>query len=296
MTLWNLYEKSEVFRLAEGGEMRIEAASLFVGGILLKEILFPNMGFLGCSESYSLEEMWYLICLHHDKGMEEQHIWKQICTERRKDRRAREWERHNLCMNTKWKPLRLCFSPLFQYMREGVRFTNDICIKKSGFTEAQFIDYFHFRNICSEKGGTDHGIVGGLLLYENIVFRHLEEKGEPDIEVLNLYSYVANTMMAHNIWENYQKDKIVIPEKDPLLFLMLLAEMIEPLQYRRNNMGYRMLLNAVSVEIFEGKLILYPDPYLFQTSIMEERCEKFSDYVIIKGRHKNETSKICISM
>lgn len=296
MTLRNLYEKSEVFRLAEGGEMRIEAASLFVSGMLLKEILFPDMEFRGYPDYYSLDEMWYLICLHHDKRIEQQRIWKQLCRERRKDGRMLKSERYNMLIDTKWKPLRLCFSPLFQYLGDGVQFTNDACVKKSIFAEDELIDYFHFRNICSEEGGTDHGIVGGLLLYENMVFRHLEEKGTPNKETLNLYSYIANTMMVHNIWESYQKDKIVTPGKDPLLFLLLLAEMIEPLQYRRNNMSHRMLLDAVSVEIFEGKLILCPEPNFFRVSFMEERCEKFSDYVIIKGEKKNETSNICISM
>lgn len=280
MTLWNLYEKSEVFRKVEGGEMSIAKASLFVSGILLRETVFPDMDFCGYPEYVSMDEMWYMICLHHDKRMEQQRIWEQLCRERNGAREG-EWEILNIAVNRKWQPLHLCFSPLFQYLEGGVCFTNGTCVKKCRFSEAELIDYFYFRNTCYRKGGTDHGIVGGLFLYENLICRHLQQKGEPDRKTLDLYSYVANTMMVHNICEKYRGMEPIASGKDPLLFLIALAEVIEPLQYRTLDVSYRVLLDAVTVDVFERKLILRPEPYLFHLNVMEEKCKKFSDYVSI---------------
>ena len=39
----------------------------------------------------------------------------------------------------------------------------------------------------------DHGIAGGLMLYESLVRRHLKQRGNLGREDLDLYSYAANT-------------------------------------------------------------------------------------------------------
>lgn len=294
MKLLDIYEKSDMFRSAKGGEVPIETASLFVCGIVLREIFFPEIEF-SSPEEYSFEQMWYMICLHHDKRMERHRIWKRACLERR-EKSARRWEGRNIDTNCNWRPMQLCFSPLFHYLGEGMRFTNGACVRDCLLSEAEVKDYFYFRNTCSRKGGMDHGIAGGLLLYENLIRRNLQCKGELDKKALNLYSYAANTMMVHNLCEEEKEERRTTLDTDPLLLLFVLAEAIEPLQYAQKIVDYRTLLGAVEVEIFEKEFMMRMDPRFFAVDEMEKRIEKMLKKIKVGCEFMRETSRICITM
>lgn len=295
MKLLDIYEKSDMFRSAKGGEVSIETASLFVCGIVLREIFFPSLSFSRPQEEYSFEQIWYMLCLHHDKRMERRRIWKRACSVRR-DRSIRRWESRNIDINYKWKPMQLCFSPLFHYCGEGMRFTNGACVRECQLSETEVKDYFYFRNTCCREGGMDHGIAGGLLLYENLIRRRLQRRGELDKKALNLYSYAANTMMVHNLCEKENEKSRATIETDPMLLLFVLAEAIEPLQYATGEADYRRLLRAVEVEISEKEFVLQPDPQMFAVDELEERLERMRKKINVGCEFVRETSRICITM
>ncbi len=294
MNLLDIYERSDMFRSVEGGEVSIETASLFTCGIVLKEIFFPSLAFCK-EEEYSFEQVWYMICLYHDERMETPHIWKRMCS-LCKDRRVRGLEGRNIDTDNKWQPMQLGVSPFFHYIEEGIRYTNGACVRKCLLTETEVKDYFYFRNTCYNAGGMDHGIAGGLILYENLIRRRLQSRGELDKRVLNLYSYAANTLMVHNLCEREDEKKRIMPDMDPLLLLFVLAEAVEPLQYSQYEADCRMLLKAVEVEIFEKEFIVKMNPELFDIDEMEKRIETMKKRIRVSCEILRQTSEVCIRM
>lgn len=263
MKLWNIYEKSTMFREAKGGVMTRDSASLFVCGITVKEIFCPKLAFAQNS-NYTMEEVWYMLCLHHEK------------------RRIRIKQ--------------IFFTPLRCYKGNAVCFTNGACVEKALFSRSEIEDYYYFQKACCRKNYVDHGIAGGLLLYENLIARHALCKLEMNDAVLKMYSYIANTLIAHNMCRVSEKELQITPEKDPLLFLFVLAETIEPLQYRKKELESRELLNAVEVEISENKIVLQPDPEYFDFDAMERRIHEMQKIIKIGCMTERKTSKICINM
>ena len=245
MTLWELYEKSTVFKSMKGGEKMSESVSLFVCGIVLKELLCPEVtfseeAFSKEKKQYSLDEIWYMICLHHGRQLGKEKIWK------------------------KRKP---SFPLLFSYTEEGVRFTNSACVRQCPIFEAEMVDEYYFRRVCCGEE-MDHGMAGGLVLHENLIRRYRGHYEDADSRTRNLYSYAANTLMVHNLFEPEKTKYRITSETDPLLFLLLLAESIEPLQYKKRTADQNVLLTAVQLEFRGGGMILIPDETYYDIEAM----------------------------
>ena len=295
MKLLDIYEKSDMFRCAKGGGLAIETASLFVSGIVLREIFLPQIAFEDCREGYSFEQVWFALCLYHDKRMESESRWKRACQERA-EWETGQWESRNIGANDKWEPMHLCLSPLFQYSGEGMKFTNGAQVTGAAFSEGEIRDYFYFRSACSREGGMDHGIAGGLMLYESLVRRHLKQRGNLGREDLDLYSYAANTMMVHNILKGDKTMHRIIPKKDPMLFLLILADALEPLQYAAESADYRYLLKCVEAEVSEQKIRLRWNPECFVIEGLEENLRNMQKKIKLDYKIWRETAEIFITM
>lgn len=234
MTLWDIYEKSSMFQSVRKGEMETGSASLFVCGILLRELFCPGIEICAPKTEYSWEQLWYIICIHHDRRFEQRTFWKLAC----KQKGMRETG---------------IFSPLFIYGKAGIGFTNEVCVRESPVSELEVKDMFCFRNICSGRDGMDHGMAGGLLLFENLLFRHWKEKGEISEDFLHLYSYLANILMIHHVLK-CPKDGAL--SKNPFLFFLLLAEAIEPLHYVEKVLDAKTILEKIDIELYDRELVL----------------------------------------
>lgn len=295
MKLLEIYEKSDVFKFAKEGEVTVKAGSLFVSGIILREVFFSDISFENSRIGYSFEQIWFAICLYHDERMERASRWKRACLERA-DREKRQWESRFGGPDDKGHPMRLVFLPLFQYGGEGIKFTNGVQVIGAAFSEAEITDYYYFRSACSRDGGMDHGIAGGLFLYEDLIRRHRQMYGDPDHNARNLYSYAANTMMVHNIWKGDKTMHRIIPQKDPMLFLLILAETLEPLQYAAKCEDYRQLLKQVEVEMEKGGITLIVNPYYFALDRLEENLWNMQKKIKVDYKIWRETAEICITM
>lgn len=295
MKLLDIYEKSDVFKGAKGGEMSIETVSLFVTGIAMREILFPEISLENSRHGFSFEQVWYALCLYHDNQMENACIWEKVCQGRR-NRGIRRGESGKKDEDDKWGPLNLCFSPLFYYSGDGIRFTGGAQVRECFLSEDAVKDYYYFRSTCYRDGGMDHGIAGGLLLYENLVCRHLQRIGETDRDSLNLYSYAANTLLVHNICQESRDGERITPAKDPLLFLLMLAEAIEPLQYAIECTDCRKILDRAEVEIRGHEIRIRIDPNCFFIGRWEEKLRKMEKKILIDYKIWRETAGICIRL
>lgn len=295
MKLLDIYEKSDMFRCAKGGGLAMEKGSLFVSGIILREVFFPQISFKSSREEYSFEQVWFTLCLYHDKRMESESRWKRACMERT-DRENGQWESKSCGPDGKGHPMQLSFSPLFQYSGDGIKFTNGVQVTGAVFSEAEITDYYYFRSTCFRNGGMDHGIAGGLFLYEDLIQRHRQRYGDSDQNARNLYSYAANTMMAHNICIGSGTAKGITPEKDPMLFLLILAETLEPLQYAEKCEDYRQVLKQVEMEIEKGGITLIINPDYFAVDRLEENLRNMQKKIKVDYKIWRETAEICITM
>jgi hypothetical protein len=114
-------------------------------------------------------------------------------------------------------------------------------------------NYFNYRK--KEWGVIDHGILGGILLYDRLVKirRNKKRHNEDDLfwgkKLENQYKLAANAISIHNIWipdkdsqelyEQYNLTALVnfkpVKFKDfPLFYLLGIVDTIEPLKVYRN--------------------------------------------------------------
>jgi len=253
MTLWDIYEKSTVFNREEGGMPGKEKASMFVCGIVLREVFCPKLQITYPVSEYSWEQLWYLACLYHDRRFEQSTLWKLTCEQSASMGRQEIWEAQNIGTNTGWTPMKIFFSPVFTYGKKGIVFSNGACVRESPVSETEIKDRFYYRNTCCRQVGMEHGIVGGLLLYDHLLFRHWEEKNGIKGDKLHLYSYFANLLMGHHLIKGTED---ALFEKNPGLFFLVLAEALEPLHYVRECYTARDVLNSIRVQLFEKEIVL----------------------------------------
>lgn len=233
---------------------------MFVSGIILKAILFSDITYTGRGKEFTFEQMWYLICLHHDIRFEQRNVWEMICCDMSGTGSLVPYEGKSLEIQCKWSPLPVIFSPNFIYEEGSIEFGSGAHVRKSILTESEIRDIFYFRNTCCKTRGMDHGIAGGLLLYENLVQQSYEIKKRAERNSRDLYSYLANTLMVHNVLKmNVDGFRHTI-RKDPMLCLLLIAEALEPLQYvngyKNDAWATEKILDCIQIEIEEKKLIL----------------------------------------
>lgn len=193
--------------------------------------------------------LWFLICLFHDLGYNIEEIKK--------------YDSYDDFLSQS------CSVPSFLKSKVGVP---DVYFNI-------YKAYFNYRLESKDKGfggKPDHGICGGILLYDvlnKIVNKHIRKGYEKrtrglywDKKLLNIYKRVSWVILSHNIyfaWEgskNYMDYKenpalheliltkelgpLVKLNKHPFLFLFLLVDSIEPLK----KLDYFEALDKILVE------------------------------------------------
>ena len=213
----------------------IHSISTFFLGILLEPIckipeLKPDFRYL-----------WFIACLYHDYG---------YFIEKEKNKyppRKTSLSKLLSDLGIKQNLLKIDFKSL--YSIETIKKYNDYCRKEYDFI--------------------NHGIIGGLLLYDRLMKNFEKNKQNALLQNPNLdcndfvyknlhwsnshedfYKLVASSIISHNIWlawdDNNKKkykdnnlDYLIIDnpnqriscESDPFLFLLLLADTIEPIKF-----------------------------------------------------------------
>ena len=81
-----------------------------------------------------------------------------------------------------------------------------------------------------------------------------------------------------------------------MLFLLILAETLEPLQYAAKYEDYRQLLKQVEVEMEKGGITLIVNPYYFALDRLEENLRNMKKKIKVDYKIWRETAEICITM
>lgn len=289
MELKKVYDKSYVFRYVEAQskkrweqERDMEAGSLFVIGTVLWEMLWK--GKKQSTQFLTPEQMWFTICRYHDRSYETEEQWRYLSDYYTGDRMT--WsEKWNIRTSNAWRPLSTLFEPDFVFGEEGIIFSKDVRVTKSPVAENDMQDYFHFCCACRKNSFLDHGFASGLFFYDQMIKQHIisyireKKKNEKvdfdrfvreedtcsvvyDRRQWALYSYLANCMMLHNMML-HNPEKCVIHEKklsfleNPMLFLLILADCLEPLHiYETEGIKSEALLRQIDFYVENDKVTL----------------------------------------
>ncbi len=149
-----------------------------------------------------------------------------------------------------------------------IRYNNGTTINKSRYDTTTIIRYFNYR--IASNNVIDHGIVGGCLFYDRMIKNYihayiseLQNAPPQDLgdfyhnnlhfskEQLPFFSHIADCILSHNIWRKSDEKKIkysdflldeilgdgykIISYNDnPLLFILSVADSIEPTKIYKN--------------------------------------------------------------
>ena len=236
--------------------------STFLLGILIAKNLKIDLNTIN-NDNINFKYLWFLACLYHDIGY--------------------VYENDNNCMN------------LRMVQKKGLNALKDICNIKclrnnelfKTYKEENIDLYLSNRAICSSGniGKIDHGIVGGLLLYDRLKKNFYEarkkaNKNDPNFSKdkfeynelnyskthFEYYAEAADAIIAHNIWINTLNEYLTKNNKVPLegnkidknnkiAFILALADTLEPIK------KYGIFaLNMISFkETKEGFDLIMPD-------------------------------------
>lgn len=254
--------------------------STFILGIRIAEILkvlpYRNKTSDVCDpynkNGFNFLYYWFLSCLYHDIG----YAYEDFNTK-----------------NCKWlfNYVNLDANARERLKKEGLNAAKDIFDLKympdfkcdSIYSRGDIDIYFKGRATGIEGIGAciDHGIIGGLMLYDKLVRQYYQWKEETgatsdDFRIGKLglhtskshfkeYEKAANAIIAHNIWietlnkykekdvKYYDAKNRISFQKDPLCFILCLADTIEPL---KKNIGLNCIklgccneINSFIIEI-----------------------------------------------
>ncbi len=187
-------------------------------------------------------------------------------------------------------------------------------------------NYFEYRLFNNENGCIDHGIAGGYIFFDtmikNYIYCYNEARREYHcnfndfiyntksyrIEQFSVFGYVADCIIAHNIWngkndaEDYRrfrldsligdKYKKVSKRNNPYLFLLALSDTLEPLKiFREFNWTDEQLLRQINFDFTDNSLIISSNNY----EIYSAYCHKLAgagDWIDIKVNFNDEKNEI----
>ncbi len=226
MTLWDLYKKCE-----RKDRMTACTASLYVTGKLLMEASKRETDFFCAGKKDSFLKIWHLVCRFHEMG-------GRVLFEGKESIKA---------------------IPDFNLQNTPLMFGDDYAVTKSVLTEEELLDFYYYRRICCGKKKMDHGIWGGLLLYEHAISKLISKNEGQDESGRTIYAYAALTLMCHSAVALRFYRPEVTWRNDPLLCLLLFAEKAEPLHLCRGRVDTEMIqgyLDAICVQKESDGLVL----------------------------------------
>lgn len=244
--------------------------STFLLGFIVADSFGINADSFGINadeDERKFKYLWFLTCLYHDIGYvyEEESTYEHLCA---------------LQTGGLYAAKKIC----------GIEYiSND---EFSTYCKEYVNIYLSHRARCTygKKGKIDHGIVGGLMLYDRLRKNYESAKQKADLAGtesgfyynglffseghFKYYAEAADAIIAHNIWkstldnyleiEQYMKlnatniPNITIDKK--MAFVLAIADTLEPLK-RTNNMDVLDEIEFESTKIKNGFNIFIPQKY-----------------------------------
>lgn len=164
-------------------------------------------------------------------------------------------------------------------LNEEIEYTNGLKVKSGIYTKEIKNRYFQYR--LYHFNCIDHGIIGADKLYNGLVknycskFKQCQEPVDFNnfvfnnlhfcVEQFKIFRYISDCIASHNIWYAsdrsskmfyvnfglnsllYKKNRKISYEKNPLFFLLCLADSLEPVK-RGNESDAQQILEQIKVD------------------------------------------------
>lgn len=194
------------------------------------------------------------------------------------------------------------FDIKIEYASNSIDCRKKVILKNSNFYKSTIEKYYVYRK--NEMGAFDHGILGGYMLFDNLVKNYVNKMAnEPNktkfdvdnmsysIEQISLFAYMADCIVSHNIFFPNPSDKGIYKEyglneltkyhkpvkfkSNPLLFLLYLVDSIDPIKYfeQKTNLKYDEILKLIYIDFPSCNTIKLSISKLF--GIKDEIIEKY---------------------
>lgn len=216
------------------------------------------------------------------------------------------------------------FDIKIEYASNSIDCRKKVILKNSNFYKSTIEKYYVYRK--NEMGVFDHGILGGYMLFDNLVKNYVNKMANKLnktefiidnmsylIEQISLFAYMADCIVSHNIFFPNPSDKGIYREyglnelikyhkpvkfkSNPLLFLLYLVDSIDPIKYfeQKTNLKYDEILKSIYIDFPSCNTIELSISKLFgiKDEIIEKyikRIEGLSDWLGI-GTNADYTEK-----
>lgn len=194
------------------------------------------------------------------------------------------------------------FDIKIEYIKNSGGYEKEQTLKNSNFYKSTIEKYYVYRK--NEMGVFDHGILGGYMLFDNLVKNYVNKMAnKPNktefiadnmsylIEQISLFAYMADCIASHNIFfpnqsyegiyseyglnELIKYHKPVKFDSNPLLFLLYLVDSIDPIKYfeQKTDLKYDEILKSIYIDFPSCNTIELLISNLF--GIKDEIIEKY---------------------
>ena len=268
--------------------------SVFCIGLLIKSSSYHDLEIIddNQNEIFEFNYLWFLVSLFHDMGYVQEKDWTYKFEYRKKSKDFQNRMRinnqpinkfnkyHNY--NTYYdlgiiysspcyfrinpiKPCSITNSRNNPCSNNSIIFNNGTIITRSMYSKSTIFNYLEYCKMNEDINHYDHGIVGGLWLYDSLVKNYYlsyislndDSKNIENFYINNLhfcvnqfpiFAYLADCIISHNMWfatdygtiELYEKcglEQLIAPHAqsisfntNPLLFILALADTLEPIK------------------------------------------------------------------
>lgn len=167
---------------------QVHTVSAFFIGLLIKRELCPNLIVYSQEyEDYEFSYLWFLVCLFHDMGYAIENDWtyKHIYRQNAKEYLKKYKPVKSSCVRQRYEyeDLGLIFAAPSRYKSDfsvrgrdnyvkpfdGIRFSNGVTIYNAMYSRKTVLNYLEYCKMTDGIRHYDHGIVGGLWLYDSLM-------------------------------------------------------------------------------------------------------------------------------
>ena len=285
--------------------------STFFLGLLLKQKKCPNLEILSLQNdnNFKFSYLWFIVCLFHDMGYIQENDWMYKYKYRNDSKEyLRQYSKvikNKFPRRFEYEDLGIIFCSPIKFRgalinrehcrnEQGIIFNNGINIQKARYTQNTILNYLEYCKMNEAIKHYDHGIVGGLWLYDSLIKNYykqyfIEMKKNNTLlfdnfvntenlhfstEQWKIFAYLADCIISHNIWpatnqtnylynicgleqltmENYTSISF---QEDPILYLLALSDTLEPIKtYSGLGLTDIEIWKGISVQINSDKIVM----------------------------------------
>lgn len=333
--------------------------SVFFIGLLIKNSSYHELNIIddNQNEIFEFSYLWFLVSLFHDMGYVQEKDWTYKFEYRKKSKNFQNRMRinnHSINKFNKYHnyntyydlgiiypaPCYFKTNPIMPYRiansknnprpNNRIIFNNGTIITRSIYPKSTIFNYLEYCKMNEEINHYDHGIVGGLWLYDSFVknyylsyislnnpridfndfyIKHLHF----DTNQFSIFAYLADCIISHNIWfatdnetiELYEKcglEQLIPPhaqpiqfDNNPLLFILALADTLEPIKTCSSlDIAPIDILNNIKCNFSDGCILLLFENVAMFTK-MANKLNDLDSWLAINVQIYENDNKICIS-